>query len=70
MIVIARFVEGVSLNGYEFVLNQDDSVMRFTSPEEAMNYLTEQTGVAYPDTFGWEENEGIFFLTENELYED
>lgn len=67
MIVIARFVGGISLNGYEFILTKDHSVMEFASVEEAMKFLTDNSGVEYPDTIGWEDNEGIFFLTEDDI---
>lgn len=51
---IARFPEGISLNGLEFLLDENNETLEFPSKEEAINYLAEATGEE------WEE-QGVFF---------
>lgn len=38
-IVIGRHVEGVTLNGYEYVLNENGTVKEFKDKKEAIDFL-------------------------------
>lgn len=43
---IARNIEGISLNGKEFILEDDNSKIKtFDSPQSACTFLKEKTGV-------------------------
>lgn len=46
---IARNVGGISLNGLEFVLNDDDSVMTFDNPEEVKRFAICELGAINKD---------------------
>ena len=39
MIIVGRYVEGISLNGLEYLLNEDGSVMQFSSEYHAKKFL-------------------------------
>jgi hypothetical protein len=66
MFVIARFIENISLNGYEFILNEESEVKKFPSVEDAINFLNEATGLTYAHQSEYE-NDGIYFIHENDL---
>ena len=43
---ISKHIEGISLNGREFILEDDNqSVKKFDSPQSACTFLKEKTGV-------------------------
>jgi hypothetical protein len=44
MVTIGRHIEGISLNGIEYLLNEDGSVMRFASIPLAKEYLRSKMG--------------------------
>ena len=59
--VISRFQEGISLNPREFVLDENDEVIKFDTEEQAEDYLI-GAGVSEEAI-----NESIFIDDENEL---
>jgi len=44
MFTIGRHIEGISLNGLEYLLNEDGSVMQFASIPLAKEYLRSKLG--------------------------
>jgi hypothetical protein len=56
------------LNGYEFVLTEDgQDVMKFNTIDNAMSFLAEATGVSYPTEQDWNEKEGLYFISSEDL---
>jgi hypothetical protein len=45
--VIARFIEGISINGYEFVLTKRGTIRRWLSPENALTFFNQECGTNY-----------------------
>ena len=39
MIIISRAINGISINGYENLLNADGTLMKFVSKESAVAFL-------------------------------
>ena len=61
--IIAKNIEGVSLNGKEFILEEDNqSVKKFDSPQSACKFLGEKTG-EYKTMEEWEED-GVYIEEE------
>ena len=63
MVTIGRHIEGISLNGIEYLLNEDGSVMRFASTPLAKEYLRSKMGEDATDelleeVFIFEEDDG------------
>lgn len=63
MYVIARFQEGISLNDYEYLLDESNNALEFASELEAVNHLNEllDSGLTKEE---WEE-EGVYILELN-----
>lgn len=55
---IARFEEGISLNDYEYVLDETSEILLFSTKEKAREYLTKVSKVDQSIN-DWEE-EGIY----------
>lgn len=49
MFAVGRHIEGISLNGLEYLLNEDNSVMLFASVSLAKEYLRSKIGEEYTD---------------------
>jgi len=64
MYIIARFVNNISLNGYEYVMDDNNEVMRFDTKENAVNFLNEKTGNTHTELEYYEE--GIYIESEEE----
>jgi hypothetical protein len=62
MIKIGRAIEGVSLNGIEWLLDEENDVMTFSDRENAKGFLKENGF----DSFTEEELEDSFFYEEIE----
>lgn len=62
MIVIGRPINGVTLNGLEYILDDNSEIMKFEGCKHAMMYLIKTAGY----TWGQIENEGIRFIYTNE----
>lgn len=60
--VIARHQEGISLNNYEYILNEDNEVMYFDTDEQAVDFLNENTGNSFSKE-EWDEN-GVYIIEE------
>lgn len=60
MIAIARTIGGISINGKEWLLDDEGSVMKFRSRESAIKFL-ESKGY---ENFSSEEFEDFFFFEE------
>ena len=40
-IIVARHIEGITINDYEYLLDENGEIMRFKSKEHAVRYLKE-----------------------------
>ena len=72
MVTIGRHIEGISLNGIEYLLNEDGSVMRFASIPLAKEYLRSKmdedvTDELLEEVFIFEEDNGKQFVIETIL---
>ena len=52
---IARPINGISINGNEYLLNSKDQVMIFETREECIKYVTENITDEDPENYVWEE---------------
>jgi len=64
MITIYRYINGISLNGREYVIDEEDQILKFTNEKQALNFLSD-AGVEAKDEEELEEY-GIYFETEEE----
>jgi len=64
MITIYRYINGISLNGREYVIDEEDQILKFTNEKQALNFLSDG-GVEAKDEEELEEY-GIYFETEEE----
>ena len=55
--VIARPIEGISLNGNEYLLNDDDSVMEFEEKENCLEFIKAMITDVDPEDYIWEEED-------------
>ena len=62
MIKIGRAIEGISINGIEWLLNEENDLMTFSDRENAKEFLKENGF----DSFTDEELEDSFFYEEIE----
>jgi hypothetical protein len=62
MKIIARHQEGISLNPYEFVMDDKNEVKKFKTDEEAVEFLNESFGTKL--TKEELDEEGIFIIDE------
>ena len=53
---IARPINGISINGNEYLLNSKDQVMTFETREECIKYVTKHITDKNPEDYVWEEN--------------
>ena len=51
MIAIGRPINGISLNGLEYVINDDGNIMTFKSELEAKTFLREVVGLTDDDMY-------------------
>ena len=52
---IARPINGISINGNEYLLNSKDQIMIFETREECIKYVTENITDKDPENYVWEE---------------
>jgi len=64
MKVIARHAEGITLNDLEFVIDENNEVMKFNNDEEAVKFLNEHSDVE--QTKEEYDEEGIHIIDEEE----
>ena len=62
MISIYRYINNISLNGKEYLLDEENQVLKFTNEKQAFNFLSDG-GVEAKDEEELEEY-GIYFETE------
>jgi len=60
MIAIARHINGITINPYEYILNDDGDVITFNTKDECIQFLDEQTEVLQSEE-QWEDD-GIYFV--------
>lgn len=65
MIVIGRPINGVTLNGLEYILDDNGEILKFESVNAALAYLIKNAGYKW----GQIEYEGIQFIYTNERRE-
>ena len=41
MITIYRYINGISLNGREYVIDEEDQILKFTNEKQALNFLSD-----------------------------
>lgn len=64
MIVIGRPINGVTLNGLEYILDDNSEIMKFETVYQALKFITKSTG--FDDKLKEIKNEGIQFIYTNE----
>ena len=52
---IARPINGISINGNEYLLNSKDQIMIFKTREECLEYVTKNITDKNPEDYVWEE---------------
>jgi len=60
MIAIARHINGITINPYEYILNDDGDVITFNTKDECIQFLDEQTEVLQSEE-QWEDD-GVYFV--------
>ena len=58
MIAVGRAINGISINGLEYILDDDNEVMLFSSVDKAKQFLAEHGADAECESFFYEEQEG------------
>ena len=62
MIEIGRFIDGISLNGLEWLLDDEGNVLKFNSKDDAMDFLRDNGF----DEFSDEDLEDSFVFQESQ----
>ena len=52
--LIARPINGIPINGNEYLLNKDGSEMEFSTKEDCINYVKENVTKEDPEDYLWE----------------
>ena len=55
--LIARPINGISINGNEYLLNDDDSVMEFEEKENCLEFIKAMITDVDPEDYIWEEED-------------
>jgi hypothetical protein len=66
MYIVARFVEGISLNGYEFLLNDDNELLKFPTVSDAVDFLNTAYNLELKSAEEWSESQNLFIMHESE----
>ena len=66
MKVIARYINGITINPYEYVLANDGNALLFNDTQECIDFLHDKTGKEMNEQ-EWEVNEGVYFIDELNL---
>lgn len=66
MKVIARHINGITINPYEYVLDDDGKMLLFNDTQECIDFLHDKTGDEMNQQ-EWEVNEGVYFVDEPNL---
>lgn len=68
MKIIARHINGITINPFEFICELNGEVKQFNTDEEAVNYLNENSDVEQSKE-AWDE-EGIYILNYEDYFEN
>lgn len=66
MKVIARHINGITINPYEYILDDDGKMLLFNDTQECIDFLHDKTGEEMNEQ-EWEVNEGVYFIDEPNL---
>ena len=61
MKAIARHIEGITINPYEYLLDADGDMLLFNDNQECIDFLHDTMEVEMSEQ-EWEVNEGIYFI--------
>jgi len=61
MKAIARHIENITINPYEYLLDADGEVLLFNDSQECIDFLHDKMEVEMNEQ-EWEVNEGIYFI--------
>jgi len=64
--VIARHQENISLNDYEYILNENNEVMKFDTDEQAVDYLNKHSDKPFTKE-EWDE-QGVYIFDDENRY--
>lgn len=65
MITVARHEHGICLNDYEYILNEDGSIMEFGTKEAALEFLNSKVRLDF--TIDQWADQGVYFFEDGEL---
>lgn len=68
MKIIARHINGITLNPFEFICELNGEVKQFNTDEEAVQYLNENSDVEQ-NKEAWDD-EGIYILNYKDYFEN
>jgi len=66
--IIARHQENITLNPYEFIVDEKGNVKKFENDDEAVSFLNENSNVIQ-DKEAWDE-EGIYIVEYSDYFEE
>jgi len=52
--VIGRPINGISINGLEYLLDENDKIIKFNDRDDCIKYITENVTDSNPEDFLWE----------------
>ena len=55
--VIGRPINGISINGLEYLLDENDKIIKFNDRDDCLKYITEKVTDSDPEDFLWEKEE-------------
>jgi hypothetical protein len=65
MITVGRHEHGICLNDYEYILNEDGSIMEFSTKEAAVEFLNSKVRLDF--TIHQWVDQGVYFFEDGEL---
>ena len=55
--VIGRPINGISINGLEYLLDENDKIIEFNDRDDCIKYITKNVTDSDPEDFLWEKEE-------------
>ncbi len=55
--VIGKPINGISINGLEYLLDENDKIIKFNDRDDCLKYITEKVTDSDPEDFLWEKAE-------------
>jgi hypothetical protein len=55
--VIGKPINGISINGLEYLLDENDKIIKFNDSPFSIKYITEKVTDSDPEDFLWEKEE-------------